>query len=99
MSFSISSYISSVEEEKVEYNSDEEEETLVIETEKKDTRRGKSDKVKKGFTVDAKNNYAKKRKEMYKNKSKLQSSTNSDEIHCRRFLVPRNYLHLVYFPF
>ncbi len=71
--------LDAVEEEKVEYNSDEEEETLVIETEKKDTRRGKSDKVKKGFTVDAKNNYAKKRKEMYKNKSKLQSSTNSDE--------------------
>ena len=38
-----------------------------------------SSDLKKGFTVDAKNNYAKKRKEMYKNKSKLQSSTNSDE--------------------
>lgn len=71
--------LDAVEEEKVEYNSDEEEETIVLETEKKDTRRGKSDKAKKGFSSDAKNNYAKKRKEMYKNKSKLQSSTNSDD--------------------
>ncbi len=71
--------LDAVEEEKVEYNSDEEEETLVIENEKKDTRRGKSDKLKKGFSTEAKNNYAKKRKEMYKNKSKLTSTTNADE--------------------
>lgn len=71
--------LDAVEEEKVEYNSDEEEETLVIETEKKDTRRGKSDKAKKNFASEVKVNYAKKRKEMYKNKSKLQSSTNTDD--------------------
>lgn len=71
--------LDAVEEEKVEYNSDEEEEVLVMETEKKDTRRGKSDKAKKSFSSEAKTNYAKKRKEMYKNKSKLQSTTNNDD--------------------
>lgn len=71
--------LDAVEEEEVEYTSDEEEETLVIETEKKDTRRGQNDKVKKNFSSETKSNYAKKRKEMYKHKEKLQSSTNSDE--------------------
>ena len=71
--------LEAVEEEDVAYNSDEEEESLVIENEKKDTRRGTHEKSKKGFSSEAKTNYAKKRKEMYKNKEKLQSSTNSDD--------------------
>ncbi len=71
--------LDAVEDEEVNYNSDEEEENLVIETEKKDTRRGTHEKSRKGFSADAKNNYAKKRKEMYKHKSKLQSLVNSDE--------------------
>lgn len=69
----------SVEDDETDYNSIEEEETLVIETEKKDTRRGQSDKGKKNYSSEAKNNYAKKRKEMYKHKEKLQSNTTSDE--------------------
>lgn len=68
----------SVEEED-DYNSSVDEETLVIENEKKDTRRGHNEKGKKNFSSEAKNNYAKKRKEMYKHKEKLQSSTNADE--------------------
>lgn len=68
----------SVEEED-DYSSSVDEETLVIENEKKDTRRGHNEKGKKNFSSEAKNNYAKKRKEMYKHKEKLQSSTNADE--------------------
>ncbi|MCI8498647.1 MAG: translation initiation factor IF-2 [Bacilli bacterium] len=67
----------SVEEEN-DYSTSEEEETLVIENEKKDVKR-KSDRSKKVFNNDAKNNYAKKRKEMYKHKEKLQSTTNANE--------------------
>lgn len=67
----------SVEEEN-DYSSSEEEEALVIETEKRDTKR-RNDRPKKNFNSEAKNNYAKKRKEMYKHKEKLQSSTNADE--------------------
>ncbi len=67
----------SVEEEN-DFTQSEEEETLVIETEKKDTKR-KNDRQKKGYTLEAKSNYAKKRKEMYKHKEKLQSSTNPNQ--------------------
>lgn len=59
------------------YNQSEEEETLVIEEEKKDTKRY-NDKNKKPSS-EQKTNYAKKRKEMYKHKEKLQSvSANED---------------------
>lgn len=71
--------LDAVEEEQVEYNSDEEEESIVIENEKKDTRRGNHEKSKKGGTNEAKANYAKKRKEMYKHKEKLQSNANTDD--------------------
>lgn len=67
----------SVEEEN-DFTQSEEEETLVIETEKKDTKR-KNDRPKKGYNMEAKTNYAKKRKEMYKHKEKLQSGTNAND--------------------
>ncbi len=71
----------SVEEAEDGYiiESEVEEEDIVSEHEKKDTKRF-NDKAKKTATnTEAKNNYAKKRKEMYKHKEKLQTVTNTDE--------------------
>lgn len=68
----------SVDSDEKDYNSSIEEEDLVMENEKKDTKRI-NDRPKKGFNSESKNNYAKKRKEMYKHKEKLQSSTNANE--------------------
>lgn len=70
--------LDSVEDTEEDYSSSEDEEALVIENEKKDTKRF-NDRPKKNMT-DSKSNYAKKRKEMYKHKEKLQSvSSNEDE--------------------
>lgn len=69
------------DEDGAEYTSTieiEDEEELVIENEKKDTKRGLTG-PKKNFTNQEKTNYAKKRKEMYKHKEKLQSSTNNKD--------------------
>lgn len=71
----------SVEEAENGYiiESEVEEEEIVREHEKSDIKRF-NDKSKKTTTnMEAKNNYAKKRKEMYKHKEKLQTVTNSDE--------------------
>lgn len=65
-------------EENIYTDDDDDEENIVIENEKKDTKRI-NDKVKKSANKDSKNNYAKKRKEMYKHKEKLESNTNSNE--------------------
>lgn len=65
-------------EENIYTEDDDDEESIVIENEKKDTKRI-NDKVKKSASKDSKNNYAKKRKEMYKHKEKLESNTNSNE--------------------
>ncbi len=65
-------------EENIYTEDDDDEESIVIENEKKDTKRI-NDKVKKSANKDSKNNYAKKRKEMYKHKEKLESNTNSNE--------------------
>ena len=69
----------SVENEDNNYEEeDEEEENIVIEIEKKDTQRI-NEKAKKTSNKDAKSNYAKKRKEMYKHKEKLKSNTSTNE--------------------
>lgn len=65
-------------EENIYTDDDDDEENIVIENEKKDTKRI-NDKVKKSANKDSKNNYAKKRKEMYKHKEKLESNTNFNE--------------------
>lgn len=74
--------INSVEDDDYSVEGEEEEYATIEEEERKEIKK-RNDKPKKGFnSQDAKNNYAKRRKEMYKNKGKLQSSTNnaSDEI-------------------
>ncbi|HBA37273.1 MAG TPA: translation initiation factor IF-2 [Firmicutes bacterium] len=60
------------------YNQSEEEEAMVIDEEKKDTKRY-NDKNKKASN-EQKINYAKKRKEMYKHKEKLQSASVSEDV-------------------
>lgn len=67
----------SVENEEEDYSISEDEEDLVQETEKKDTK-VLHDKVKK-MNTEAKNNFQKKRKEMYKHKEKLKTATNETE--------------------
>jgi len=57
----------------------EEEENIVYENEKNDTKKANDRTKKVNLSNDSKINYAKKRKEMYKHKDKLKSSTNSNE--------------------
>lgn len=71
----------SVEEAENGYiiESEVEEEEIVREHEKSDIKRFNDKSKKTATNMEAKNNYAKKRKEMYKHKEKLQTVTNSDE--------------------
>lgn len=71
----------SVEEAEDGYiiESEVEEEDIVSEHEKKDTKRFNDKSKKTATNLEAKNNYAKKRKEMYKHKEKLQTVNNTDE--------------------
>ena len=69
--------LDSVEEED-KYEDDSEEEELVEEVEQEEVKKIR-EKTKKPVVGDSKNNYAKKRKEMYKHKNKLQSSTNAND--------------------
>jgi len=69
--------LDAVEDDTEDYSTNEEEENLVIETEKKDTKRLNNQNKK--TSMEAKSNYAKKRKEMYKHKEKLQSVENKTD--------------------
>ena len=74
--------MSSVEESEEEDYSDEdneEEYETIAEEEKKETKKINDEQKKNNLNSENKVNYAKKRKEMYKHKEKLQSSTNQDE--------------------
>ena len=57
----------------------EEEEDIVFENEKSDTKKANDRTKKASLSNESKINYAKKRKEMYKHKDKLKSSTNANE--------------------
>lgn len=61
------------------YQESADEEDIVIENEKIDIKRFNDKTKKTPSNNEAKNNYAKKRKEMYKHKEKLQTVTNSDD--------------------
>lgn len=71
----------SVEDAEDDYmiETDAEEEEIVSDAERKDTKRYNDKSKKTATNLEAKNNYAKKRKEMYKHREKLQTVTNSDD--------------------
>lgn len=68
-----------VAETEDDFLTDTDEEEIVIENEKKDIKRYNDRPKKTALNAEAKNNYAKKRKEMYKNKSKLKNVSNPDD--------------------